>query len=92
MSHVLSAVACPVLVYPVGLGLEGSAIANATAQTLAGVLFLRAIHRERVPLRPDPKVLRDQIVMGRDLLLRAVVLQASFLAAAGVAVRPVNKS
>jgi putative MATE family efflux protein len=80
-ANVLSAVLCPVLVYPAGLGLEGSAIANAGAQTLSGVLFLRAIHRERVPLRPDPAVLRDQVVMGRDLLLRGVAMQGSFFSA-----------
>ena len=84
-ANVLSAVLCPVLVYPLGLGLNGSAVANATAQTLAGVLFLRAIRRERVPLRPDPKVLRDQIVMGRDLLLRGVAMQGSFFSATVVA-------
>jgi len=81
----LSAVLCPVLVYPVGLGLEGSAIANAGAQTLSGLLFLRAIHRERVALRPDPAVLRNQLVMGRDLLLRGVAMQGSFFSATVVA-------
>jgi len=84
-ANVLSAVLCPVLVYPVGLGLEGSAIANATAQTLSGVLFLRAIARERVPLRPDPRVLRNQLVMGRDLLLRGLAMQGSFFSATVVA-------
>jgi putative MATE family efflux protein len=84
-ANVLSAVLCPVLVYPVGLGLPGSAIANATAQTLAGVLFLRAIARERVPLRPDVQTLRSQVVMGRDLLLRGLAMQGSFFAATVVA-------
>jgi putative MATE family efflux protein len=84
-ANVLSAVLCPVLVYPLGLGLPGSAIANAGAQTLSGVLFLRAIHRERVSLRPDPAVLRNQLVMGRDLLLRGVAMQGSFFSATVVA-------
>src|SRR4029453_15036620 len=55
------------------------------AQTLSGVLFLRAIHREGVPLRPDPKVLRNQLVMGRDLLLRGVAMRGSFFSAPVVA-------
>ena len=35
-ASLLSAVLCPLLVYPAGLGLVGSAIANAVAQTLGG--------------------------------------------------------
>ena len=84
-ANLLSAVLCPVLVYPAGLGLEGSAIANASAQTLSGALFLRAIVREHVPLRPDPRVLRNQLVMGRDLLLRGLAMQGSFFCATVVA-------
>jgi putative MATE family efflux protein len=80
-------VLCPVLVHPVGLGLVGSAIANVAGQTVAAALFVRALLRERVSLRPRPRALRAQLVIGRDLLLRAVVLQASFLAAAAVAAR-----
>ena len=34
--NLLSAVLCPVLVYPAGLGLTGSAVANVVAQTLVG--------------------------------------------------------
>jgi putative MATE family efflux protein len=81
----LSAVLCPLLVYPAGLGLVGSAIANAVAQTLSGLLFVRALIRERAPLRPDLAVLRGQVVMGRDLLLRGAAMQGSFLSATVVA-------
>jgi putative MATE family efflux protein len=81
----LSAVLCPILVYPLGLGLTGSAIANATAQTLSGTLFIRALIAERVPLRPDPATLRSQLALGRDLLLRGAALQAAFLSATVVA-------
>ncbi|MCU1613414.1 MAG: efflux family protein [Frankiales bacterium] len=80
-------VLCPVLVHPVGLGLVGSAIANVAGQTVAAALFVRALLRERVSLRPRPRALRAQLVIGRDLLVRAVVLQVSFLAAAAVAAR-----
>jgi putative MATE family efflux protein len=83
----VSLVLCPLLVYPAGLGLAGSAVANVAGQGVAAVLFLRALLREGVAWRPRPAAVRAQLVIGRDLLLRAVVLQASFLAAAGVAAR-----
>jgi putative MATE family efflux protein len=84
-ASLLSALLCPLLVYPAGLGLVGSAIANAVAQTLSGLLFLRALMRERAPLRPDLAVLRGQLVMGRDLLLRGAAMQGSFFSATAVA-------
>jgi putative MATE family efflux protein len=83
----LSLVLCPLLVHPAGLGLEGSAVANVAGQALTGALFVRALVRERAPWRPRPAALRTQLVIGRDLLLRAAVLQLSFLVAAGVAAR-----
>jgi putative MATE family efflux protein len=86
-ANLLSAILCPILVYPVGLGLEGSAIANATAQTLAGALFVRALIRQRVPLKPRPAVLRRQLTAGRDLLIRGGAMHLCFLSAAAVAAR-----
>ncbi len=86
-ANVLSAILCPVLVYPAGLGLTGSAIANVVAQSVAGVLFLRAVVRERVPLRPVPSVIRNQLVLGRDLLIRGGAFQVCFLSATAVAAR-----
>ncbi|WP_199431913.1 MATE family efflux transporter [Qaidamihabitans albus] len=83
----LSAVLCPVLVYPVGWGLEGSAVANVVAQVVASALFLRALVRERVPLRPRPTVMRAQLRLGRDLVLRSLAFQACFVSAATVAAR-----
>jgi putative MATE family efflux protein len=83
----VSLVLCPLLVYPAGLGLVGSAMANVAGQAVAAALFLRALVRERVPWRPRPAAVRAQLVIGRDLLLRAAVLQVAFLAAAGVAAR-----
>ena len=83
----VSVVLCPLLVYPAGLGLAGSAVANVAGQAVAAALFLRALTRERVGWRPRPVAVRAQLVIGRDLLLRAAVLQVSFLAAAGVASR-----
>lgn len=83
----LSLVLCPVLVHPVGMGLVGSAVANVAGQALTAGLFVRALAREGVDWRPRPAALRTQLVIGRDLLLRAAVLQLSFLVAAGVAAR-----
>ncbi|GAA3742154.1 MATE family efflux transporter [Micromonospora maritima] len=85
--NLLSALLCPLLVYPAGLGLVGSAVANAVAQTLSGVLFAAALVRERVSLRPRPRMIGQQLVLSRDLLVRGVAFQASFLSATAVAAR-----
>ena len=83
----LSAAASPVLVYPLGLGLVGSAYANVGAQAVASVLFIRALVRAGVPLVPRGTVLRAQLTMGRDLFLRSAAFQAAFLTSAAVAAR-----
>lgn len=87
----LSAVLCPVLVYgwlgAPELGLPGSAVANVVGQWLAAVLFCRALFVEKVPLGLRPKVLRAQVVMGRDLILRTMAFQACFISAGAVAAR-----
>lgn len=87
----VSAVLCPVLVYGwLGLphwGLAGSAVANVVGQWLSGLLFCRAVIAEGVSLRPDAQVLRMQVVMGRDLVVRTAAFQACFLSAAAVAAR-----
>ncbi|MGI5215516.1 MATE family efflux transporter [Plantactinospora sp. CA-290183] len=85
--NLLSAALCPLLVYPAGLGLVGSAIANAVAQTLCGLLFAGALVAERVPLAPHPRVIGRQLVLSRDLLIRGAAFQASFLSATAVAAR-----
>ncbi|ORA76957.1 MATE family efflux transporter [Mycolicibacter kumamotonensis] len=87
----LSALLCPLLVFgALGMprwGLAGSAVANCAGQWLAALLFLRALRCERVPLRPDGAVLRAQLVMGRDLIVRSLAFQACFVSAAAVAAR-----
>jgi putative MATE family efflux protein len=83
----VSLVLCPLLVHPAGLGLPGSAIANVVGQGFTAALFVRALAREGADWRPRPAAIRAQLVIGRDLLLRAVVLQLSFLVATGVAAR-----
>lgn len=95
----LSALACPMLVHGIGgwagLGLPGSALANVIGQAVGAGLFLGALARERlaapadapVSLRPQPAVLREQLVVGRDLFVRGLAFQACFLSAAAVATR-----
>ena len=87
----VSAVLCPLLVYGwLGmprLELVGSAVANLIGQWLAALMFCRALLVERVPLRIQPTVLRAQVVMGRDLLLRTLAFQACFVSAGAVAAR-----
>ena len=87
----VSAVLCPLLVYGwlslPRCGLAGSAVANLVGQWLSGLLFLRALLVAGVSLRPDPQVLRMQVVMGRDLVVRTMAFQACFLSAAAVAAR-----
>ncbi|MDA2893177.1 MATE family efflux transporter [Mycolicibacterium sp. BiH015] len=87
----LSAVLCPVLVFgwlgAPELGLSGSAVANVVGQWLAAVLFCRALVVEKVPLGLRPAVLRAQVVMGRDLILRTMAFQACFISAGAVAAR-----
>ncbi len=86
-ANALSAIASPVLVYPVGLGLEGSALANVLAQWVGGICCVVALRREHVPGAPQWGVMRRQLVVSRDLVLRASAFQASYLTAAGVAGR-----
>ena len=83
----VSALLCPVLVYPLGWGLEGSAIANLVGQAIAAALFVRALVVERVSLKPDFDIMRAQVAMGRDLVLRTLAFQVCFLSATSVAAR-----
>ncbi|MEV0333704.1 MATE family efflux transporter [Nocardia sp. NPDC050717] len=88
---VLSALLCPVLVYGLlgapRLELAGSAVANVAGQLVSGGLFVYALLRERVSLRPRPSVMRAQLVLGRDLIVRSLSFQVCFVSAAAVAAR-----
>jgi putative MATE family efflux protein len=81
----ISAVLCPVLVYGADLGLAGSAIANVAAQVIAAGMFVRALISERVPMRPVPALIRGQLGIGRDLMLRTLAFQVCFISATAVA-------
>lgn len=87
----LSGVLCPVLVHGLlgapRLELEGSAIANLAGQLVSGVLFVRALLRSHVPLAPHVEIMKAQLVLGRDLIVRSLSFQACFVSAAAVAAR-----
>ncbi|KMO84491.1 MATE family efflux transporter [Mycolicibacterium chubuense] len=87
----VAAVLCPTLVYgwfgAPAMGLAGSAVANVIGQWLAAALFFRALFVEQVPVRLRPAVLRAQLVMGRDLVVRTMAFQACFISAGAVAAR-----
>ncbi|NMM85275.1 MATE family efflux transporter [Rhodococcus sp. SRB_17] len=87
----ISAILCPILVHGLWgapcLELEGSAVANLVGQSISGALFGWALFREPVSVRPNVAIMRAQMVMGRDLILRSLAFQACFVSAAAVASR-----
>jgi putative MATE family efflux protein len=87
IANAISAAASPILVYPLGLGLVGSAYANVGAQAIGAALFVRALRRATTARRPRPTVMRAQLVVGRDLIVRSAAFQVAFLSAAAVAAR-----
>ncbi|CCQ16818.1 MatE family protein [Rhodococcus sp. AW25M09] len=87
----VSALLCPLLVHGTlgfpRLELVGSAVANVIGQGVAGALFVVAVVRQGTELRPRWVVMRAQLVLGRDLIVRSLAFQACFLSAAAVASR-----
>lgn len=74
-------------------GLVGSALANVTGVGITAALFLAVLAREHgrgsacSSWAPDWSIIRQQLVLGRDLILRSLSFQVSLLAAAAVAGR-----
>ncbi|MGW9265470.1 MATE family efflux transporter [Gordonia terrae] len=93
----LAAVLVVGLVHGIGpfprLGLDGSAVANVIGQGVTGMLFAVRVVREarRVPgsraFAPDWSIIRAQLVMARDLVVRSLSFQICFVSAAAVAAR-----
>ncbi len=95
----LSTVLCPVLVFGWGaapaLGLAGSAWANLAGQIVSGGLFLGAAIRaatsgpggSAAALLPRADLVRAQLVLGRDLIVRSLSFQVCFVSAGAVAAR-----
>lgn len=72
-------------------GLVGSAWSNVLGQLSTAVCFLLVLcseaRRRGVSLRPDFALIKAQLVLGRDLILRSAAFQIAFLSAAAVAGR-----
>lgn len=83
------AVLLPILVDR--FGLVGSAIANVIGMGIAAALFLIVLVREHSQSgggwAPNWSIISQQLVLGRDLILRSLSFQISLLAAAAVAGR-----
>ncbi|NDZ92492.1 MATE family efflux transporter [Streptomyces sp. SID6673] len=74
------------------LGLPGSAVANLIGQGITGLLFAVRVVRDArrsavTSLAPQWSVMRAQLAMARDLVLRSLSFQVCFLSAAAVAAR-----
>ncbi|KQB86592.1 MATE family efflux transporter [Corynebacterium lowii] len=70
------------------MGLVGSAVANLVGVSIVALLFLGALIREhKGSWRPRWVVIREQLVLGRDLIVRSASFQVAFLSAAAVAGR-----
>lgn len=80
------AVLIPVFVHY--FGLVGSAYANVIAEGITALLFLIALvkHHEG-SWKPRWLVIRRQLSLGRDLIMRSLSFQVAFLSAAAVAAR-----
>lgn len=69
-------------------GLMGSAWATLLGVSITGACFLLTLFlHHKGSWRPKPKVMREQLVLGRDLIVRSLSFQVSFLSAAAVAGR-----
>lgn len=87
LANLVSIALSALLVFGLGLGIRGSAVANVAAQGACGVLFLVILARRGVPLRPSPHRIRVQFKAARDLTVRTAAFFVTFTVAASVAAR-----
>jgi putative MATE family efflux protein len=87
LSNLASVCLSLLLVQGVGMGIEGSAVANVAAQVASGATFVYLLVRRGAPLGPSLGRIRGQLRAARDLALRTLSFFAAFTAAAGVAAR-----
>jgi putative MATE family efflux protein len=77
-----------VLVYGLGLGLDGSALGTVVAQLAMGILFARRILRTPADRRrPSLERIRPLLRMGAHLTVRSAALLGAFLMASALAAR-----
>jgi putative MATE family efflux protein len=87
-SNAVSIALSALLVFGLDLGIRGSAIANVVAQAGGGLLLVAMLLRRRPPsLRPAWDIIRPQLGMARDLLVRTGAFFVAFTVAAAVAAR-----
>jgi putative MATE family efflux protein len=86
-SNVASIALCFVLIRGLGLGIEGSAIANVVAQAGSGMVFLILLVRRTHALSPSWRRISAQLTAARDLSVRTLAFFAAFTTAAAVAAR-----
>ena len=86
-ANVVSVCLSAFLVLGVGIGIEGSAIANVVAQMLSGGVLVALLVRRGVNLRPSWPQMRRQLAAARDLSVRTLAFFVAFTVATGVAAR-----
>ncbi|HQF95822.1 MAG TPA: MATE family efflux transporter [Microthrixaceae bacterium] len=78
-------------VYGAGLGVGASALGTVIAKWVGAAAYLtllgRSVRRHGASWRPQPAAIRGQLVVGRDLVVRTVVLLGVFSAAQAGAAR-----
>ncbi|MGD7001034.1 MATE family efflux transporter [Corynebacterium halotolerans] len=80
------AILVPVLV--ARFGIQGSAMANLVGLSITAACFLAKLLRSHDGgWAPNGGIIRRQLVLGRDLILRSLSFQIAFLSAAAVAAR-----
>lgn len=84
-ANLLSAGLSAGLVYGAHLGIRGSAIANAAAQSGSAVIFAAALARRGADLRPDLRRMARQLAGARDLGARTLAFLVAFTVATAVA-------
>lgn len=69
-------------------GLVGSAMSNVLGMAISATAFVTCLVREHDgSWAPRPRVIGQQLILGRDLILRSLSFQVAFLSAAAVAAR-----
>jgi putative MATE family efflux protein len=87
VGNVVSAGMAAGLVYGAHLGIRGSAIANAAAQSGSALIFAWALQRRGASWRPAWPVMRAQLRTARDLSLRTLGFLVAWSTATAVAAR-----
>lgn len=83
--NVVSAALSATLVYGAHMGIRGSAVANAVAQSGSAAIFAWALHRRGARMRFSLRRAATQLAAARDLGVRTIAFLGSFTVATAVA-------